>query len=305
MKAPIIASVRILKIPTGYTASKRSRQSRVVSDVKRVGKISAALVLAAGATGCDRAPVEWRGVAERVALADDEVSAPGDPRLVLRSDGSPALEPNASATTSPAAADTAACESSVRMTVSARAEVYGVWWSRRTNGSAALVAARSDDAGATWTAPVSVDSTDRWLVACSRPAPAIAADSASGYIHVTYFLHGPNGPGVFFSHSMERGELFHAPVPIVYGERPAETAVAAEDSFVVVAFEDPNSKRSQVSLAMSRTWGHIFDRERPEASSLETTAERPLIALRDSVVAVAWRGQDRSMLARVGTIKRQ
>ena len=273
--------------------------------MNQVGRISAALVLAAGIAGCEPARVEWRGGAERVALADDEASAPGVARLVLRSDGSPALESVATAPISPAAADTAACESSVRTGASTRTEVYGVWWSRRANGSAALVAARSYDGGATWNRPVPVDTTDGWLVACARPSPAIAADSASGYVHVTYFLHGPNGPGVFFSHSMERGDLFHAPVPIVYGARPSETAVAAADSFVVVAFEDPNSKRAQVSLAMSRTWGHIFDRERPEASSLESPAERPLIALRDSVVAVAWRGQDRSVLARVGTIKRQ
>ena len=275
-------------------------------DVNSFKRITAAVVLSAGMLACEPAPIEWRGVAERVGLKDgDETSAPGIARLVMRTDGSLALESAATAPSSPAAADTAACAGSVRTSASTRAEVYGVWWSRRANGSAALVASRSDDGGVTWRAPVAVDTTDRWLVTCGRPSPAIAADSASGYVHVTYFLHGPNGPGVFFSHSMERGELFHAPVPIVYGERPAETAVAAADSVVVVAFEDPNSKRSQVSLAVSRTWGHIFDRERPEASSLETPAERPLIALRDSVVAVAWRGQDRSLLARVGTIRRQ
>jgi hypothetical protein len=269
--------------------------------------IVALFSLVALASACEPPPVEWRGVAERVAVAPDgdETNAAADARLVLRPDGSTALESITAAPASPAAADTAACAGSIRTAVLSRAEVYGVWWSRRANGSAALVAARSDDGGTTWTAPVPVDTTDRWLVACSRPSPAIAADSASGYVHVTYFLHGLNGPGVFFSHSMERGELFHAPVPIVYGARPAATAVAAADSFVVVAFEDPNSKRSQVSLAMSRTWGHIFARERPEASSLESPAERPLIALRDSVVAVGWHGQDRSVLARVGTIKQR
>ena len=120
---------------------------------------------------------------------------------------------------------------------------------------------------------------------------------------MTYFLHGPNGPGVFFSHSMERGDLFHAPVPIVYGARPSETAVAAADSFVVVAFEDPNSQRKQIALAMSRTWGHIFTRERPEASTGAPSAEHPFIALRQPLVAVAWRTQDRSVVARVGALR--
>jgi len=285
----------------------------------------AVLVLSAFAfAACKPAPVEWRGDARQVAvpqpyastpagdstdslsvsaIAGDETAAPAGARLVLRADGSPALESVAAVMTSPAAADTAACIGSLRTSALSSTEVYGVWWSRRSGGRASLVAARSDDAGGTWTPPVPVDTTDRGTVACERPAPAIAADATSGYVHVTYFLNGPGGPGVFFSHSMERGELFHAPVPIMYGARPSASAVAAADSVVVVAFEDPNSARSQVALAMSRTWGHIFARERPEASSGETTAERPLVAVRDSVVAVGWHSPDHAVVARVGTMK--
>ena len=254
---------------------------------------------------CQRPAVEWRGLAQRVAtLAESEEAAqPVELQLVMRPDGAPAIDSIIPLMTTPAAQDSAACVGSIRTASSTRAQHYGVWWSMRDGGSAALLAARSDDGGATWTAPVPVDTTDRWAVACSRPAPAIAADSASGYVHVTYFLNGPDGPGIFFSHSMDRGALFHAPVPILYGARPSQTAIAAEDSVVVVAFEDPNSKRSLVSLAVSRTWGHVFLRERPEASSMESPAQRPLVALRDSLVAVGWHGPDRSVVARVGTIR--
>lgn len=269
-------------------------------------KVLLAAVLLVLATACEPAPIEWRGLAERLAVdpASDEMASADVARLVFHPTGAPALEGVARPAPSPAAGDPLACEGSVRTAASAGTEVYGVWWSRRGDGTAVLRAARSDDAGLTWSAPVAVDTTDRWAVACARPAPAIVADSISKYVHVTYFLHGPDGPGVFFSHSMDRGALFHAPVPILYGERPAETAVAAADSVVVVAFEDPNSKRPQVALAVSRSWGHIFARERPRASSLESPAARPLIALRDSLVAVAWRGPDRSVVARVGTLAR-
>jgi hypothetical protein len=97
--------------------------------------------------------------------------------------------------------------------------------------------------------------------------------------------------------------MFHSPVPIMYGDRPSSTAVAAADSVVVVAFEDPNSERSQIALAMSRTWGHIFAPERPEASSGTPAAERPLVALRKQLVAVGWHGKDRGVVARVGALK--
>ena len=108
---------------------------------------------------------------------------------------------------------------------------------------------------------------------------------------------------MFFAHSMERGELFHSPVPIMYGDRPSSTAVAAADSIVVVAFEDPNSERSQIALAMSRTWGHIFARERPEHRAVPRMAERPLVALRKQLVAVGWHGKDREVVARVGALE--
>jgi len=260
-----------------------------------------ASVLVLGA--CEKGPVEWRGDALTVSVpvTGDEGLVPVDAHLVLRPDGSPALEPIGAVPSTPS--DSAACQGSFFFNATATTEIYTVWWSKRDRGRAVLLVSRSDDAGGTWNAPVPVDTTDRGAVGCSRPAPAIAADGASGYVHVTYFLNAAGGPGVFFAHSMERGELFHSPVPIMYGDRPSSTAVAAADSVVVVAFEDPNSERAQVALAMSRTWGHIFTRERPEASSGTPEAERPLIALRKQLVAVGWHGKDRSVVARVGTLK--
>lgn len=252
--------------------------------------------------GCEKGPVEWRGDALTVSMpaSGEENAAPADAHLVLRPDGSPALEPTTAVSSTPA--DSAACPGSFRVSPLSSTELYGVWWSKRDGGRAVLLASRSDDGGGTWIAPVPVDTTDRSTVACARPAPAIAADGSSGYVHVTYFLNAAGGPGVFFAHSMDRGELFHSPVPIMYGARPSETAVAAADSVVVVAFEDPNGDRAQISLAMSRTWGHIFARERPEASTGSPEAEGPLIALRKELVAVGWHGKDRTVVARVGTL---
>jgi hypothetical protein len=270
---------------------------------KRFPAIGASLYCMLALGACDKDPVEWRGDALTVAMpaSGDEGSVPVDAQLILRPDGSLALAAIAAVPTTPS--DSAACPGSLRVSASSPTEIYGVWWSRRDGGRAVLLASRSDDAGGTWTAPVPVDTTDRGAAGCARPAPAIAADGSSGYVHVTYFLNAVGGPGVFFAHSMDRGGLFHSPVPIMYGDRPSSTAVAAADSVVVVAFEDPNSERGQIALAMSRTWGHIFARERPEASSGTPEAERPLVALRKQLVAVGWHGKDRAVVARVGMLK--
>ena len=253
-------------------------------------------------TACEKGPVEWRGDARQVdAPVSSSEAPPVDARLVLKDDGSPSLESIAAVATTPV--DSAACPGSIRTSALSPSEIYSVWWSRRDNGRAVLVSSRSDNSGATWNKIVPVDTTDRGAMSCSRPAPSISADATSGYVHVTYFLHGPGGPGVFFSHSMERGELFHAPVPIMYGDRPSASAVASADSFVVVAFEDPNAQRKQIALAMSRTWGHIFSRERPEASTGAPTAEQPFIAMKQPLIAVGWKTADKSVVARVGALR--
>lgn len=150
-----------------------------------------------------------------------------------------------------------------------------------------MVVARSNDGGRTWRAPVIVDSTDRGRSGCSRTAPGIAADSIDGYVHLVYFLVAPEGPGVFFSHSMEGGSMFHASVPIVYGNRASAASVASWGDTVAVAYEEPNAAAPQVWLAISHTAGHIFE-QRTSVSSPSASATRPSVALRGNRVAVAW-----------------
>jgi hypothetical protein len=106
-------------------------------------------------------------------------------------------------------------------------------------------------------------------------------------VHVAYSLTAPEGPGVFFSHSMEHGTMFHAPVPLVYGERPARTSIAAHGDTVVVAYEDPNAMPPRVAVAISHSMGHIFD-ERLPVSGSNVGASDPRIARRGRRLAVAW-----------------
>ncbi|HVE77238.1 MAG TPA: hypothetical protein VNA89_00115 [Gemmatimonadaceae bacterium] len=153
-----------------------------------------------------------------------------------------------------------------------------------------------------------MDSLDRGVDGCRRPAPSVAADSATGYVHVAYSLQAPEGPGVFFSHSMDGGVVYHAPVPLVYGERAAATSVAARRDTVVVAYEDPNASPRRIALALSPSMGHIFEPRVP-VSGESVPADAPRVGLGDGVVAVAWRergaaGERPTTVVRVGDFRK-
>lgn len=181
----------------------------------------------------------------------------------------------------------AACAGSLRFARGAGSEVHAVWWQPRADSTSALRAARSYDDGVTWNAPVPVDTVDRSPLGCLRPAPAITVDPTLGYVHIVYYLVGPEGAGLFFAHSMERGVLYHEPVAIMYGERPSAAAVAAHNGAVAVAFEEPNAARPEVWFTLSTTAGHIFG-PRARLSGTSVAAARPRIALTDSAVIVQW-----------------
>ena len=174
---------------------------------------------------------------------------------------------------------------------SSGAERYAVWWSVRVDSSAALLGARSIDGGATWSAPLPVDTLDRSDVCCARPAPAIAADSQTGYVHVAYAMHAPEGTGVFFAHAMDRGTMYHAPVAIVYGDRLVDVDVAALHDTVAVAYTDPSMRYPHIGLALSRTLGHIFEMRIPTVArtgSGNAGASSPAVALAPGRIAIAW-----------------
>ncbi|MEO8335222.1 MAG: sialidase family protein, partial [bacterium] len=209
---------------------------------------SLALLALIAAAGCSPDPVQWtddRSVA--LPAAASVLSANGD----LVTDTLAAL---ASRVVLPASV----CAGSLRLS-SAKGTLYAAWWSPRPDSGARLLSAHSSDDGATWSAIAPVDTMDRGVSGCRRAAPSIAADSTSGYVHITYGMVAPEGPGLFFSHSMDGGASFHAPVPILYGERLGVTSVAAAGDHVAVAFEDPNSGIPRIGLALSRTMGHIFE----------------------------------------------
>lgn len=179
-----------------------------------------------------------------------------------------------------------ACPASVRAARVGQ-RIVAAWWTVRRDSSAILNVAWSPDGGSNWSAPVVADSTDRSARGCGRPPPAIAADSASGYVHLAYFAESKSGRGIFFAHSMDGGKTFHSPVPIVFGDNPAFVSVASSGDRVAVAYEDPNSAQPAVGVAVSTTMGHIFHTGEVVSSDAER-ARQPSVIVRGDTVRVWW-----------------
>jgi hypothetical protein len=245
----------------------------------RVAWLAMPVVAAVAMLACSDAPVSWNDTRVSRAMPYEVVNADG----VVLPDTNAIL---AARLTRPEAG---VCPYSMVVSRSG-ARVYAAWWHVRPDSGANLLAAHTDDHGRTWSAPAAVDTTDQGTTGCLRSPPAIAADRASGYVHLAYALFAREGPGHFYAHSMDSGATFHSPVPIFYGERLGLADVASDGDHVAVAFEDPNSRSPRIGLAISRTMGHIFeprDRVLP-VSDDNGVATHPRVAVHGTRIAVAW-----------------
>lgn len=237
------------------------------------------VLLSLASLGCDAsAPVSW-DASRSVQSASSAVhlSADGD----VTTDKLAAMSPRI-------VVPGAACRGSVRLGSSGN-KLFAVWWAPRRDSTATLNLSVSADSGRTWSSVALVDTTDHGSMGCNRAPPAVAADEANGYVHVTYGMQGAEGPGLFYAHSMDHGATFHSPVPILYGERLGPTSVASSGDLVAVAFEDPGSRTPRIGLALSGTMGHIFENRVMPISDDNSAATEPLVAVNGHRITVAWR----------------
>jgi hypothetical protein len=244
--------------------------------------VAALFLLAA----CEPGAIEWQGEVSRRPAPPDSMLA------TLGFDARGNVVSTADGVTPPLDYAGRACAASVRFGSArdrlGRELTAAAWWSLRPDSSVRLVAALSPNRGATWSPAAPVDTLDASRRGCARPAPAVAIDPKSGYIHVAYWMEAPEGPGVFFSHSMDEGASYHAPIPIIYGNRPAAVAIAASGDTLAIAYEDPNAATPAIGLALSKSQGHLFERKGILASARGARAERPLVAVQGSTLLVGW-----------------
>jgi hypothetical protein len=274
------------------------RGSARLASRRIAGALRAAIAIACVVVACGEPPVAWNETRSGRSFVGGAVAPDG----ALLPDSMAML---AARVSSP---EPKVCPGSLVLT-RAGSRLFAAWWRVRSDSGALLLAAHSDDGGRAWSTPVAVDTTDQSVTGCDRAPPAIAADSASGYVHVVFALLGREGPGLFYAHSMDAGATFHAAVPIFYGDRLGRSSVAADRDVVAVAFEDPNSRAPRIGLALSRTMGHIFEERLLPISDDNEIASRPLVAVQGRRLAVAWLRGDPSddvpdvLAVRTGTLR--
>ncbi|MDQ3698405.1 MAG: glycoside hydrolase, partial [Gemmatimonadota bacterium] len=176
---------------------------------------------------------------------------------------------------------------------------HAAWWQPRENASAALVVSRSSDGGTRWSEPLIADARDTGRDGCDRPAPAIAADSVTGYVHLVYFARPREGAGVWYTHSMDSGATFHSTTGLIFGDEPVRAGVASDGMLLVAAYEMPHARPARIGVALSRTAGHTFEARVP-ASEGRVASTEPRVAARDGSFAIAWteRGTGRASAGR-------
>ena len=240
---------------------------------------AATLVLACACCACSETPrIRWDDATPLAPALSDSA------RLAFAKNDSLIIT-SAPMATEPVPATPTQCRESVRVARdSVTGQWYAAWWAVRPDSTADLVVAHSAD-GSHWGPAVRVDTLDAGRTGCRRAAPAVAADGDN--VHVAYSMAAREGPGIFASHSMDRGLTFHSPVAVVYGATIGRCAIAARGNLVVVAYEDPNSSPQRVALAFSRTMGHPFD-SRETMSPPTGAASDPMVALGARRIAVAW-----------------
>ncbi len=231
---------------------------------------------------CEKPPIEWRGDAAR--LSHD---------LAVRSVGLDTMLMPESAP-QPLTRRLDRCEGSIAYAHVAGREAFAAWWMALPESTVTLVVQRTLDDGQSWSAPEIVDQRDAGHSGCGRPAPAVAADSATGYLLIAYSSAPKAGTAVWFSHAMpmvingERTLMWHAPVPVVFGDRLVNASVAGVGDTVVVAYAYPSGPPTRVGLAVSRTAGHLFTEHMALAASGSSLAE-PHVALRNRLLTLVWR----------------
>ncbi|HEY7715149.1 MAG TPA: sialidase family protein [Candidatus Binatia bacterium] len=155
---------------------------------------------------------------------------------------------------------------------------------------------KSTDGAATFGAPVEI-SNDGWQVpSCPHSGPSIGRDSR-GWLHVVWFTLGRSEKeaGIYYSVSKDDGATF-APRRLVHANTAPEIlyanlAVGVDDTIYLAWSNLDNAGKAQIFMRMippdGRPWSAI-----QQVSNAKGNASRPVLALRNKQLQVAWTETD-------------
>jgi hypothetical protein len=155
---------------------------------------------------------------------------------------------------------------------------------------------KSTDGAATFGAPVEI-SNDGWQVpSCPHSGPSISRDSR-GWLHVVWFTLGRSEKeaGIYYSVSKDDGKSF-APRQLVHANTAPEILyanliVGADDTVYLAWSNLDKTNRAQIFMrtisADGKTWSAI-----QQVSTAKGNASRPVLALRNNQLHVAWTETD-------------
>lgn len=155
---------------------------------------------------------------------------------------------------------------------------------------------KSTDGGSTFSPPVEI-ADDGWQVpTCPHSGPSIGRD-ARDYLHTAWFTLGrsPSEAGLYYTVSKDGGRTFGAK-QLIDANTAAEilhvTMAVANDGTVYFAWDNlDDSSKSQIFVrtlaADGKTWSPV-----QQVSYAKANANRPVLALSDHRLQVAWTETD-------------
>ena len=182
--------------------------------------------------------------------------------------------------------------------------VYAVWRTGRDSSRSEVRLARSANAGLEWDPPITPVAGDPAPAGCTRPAPAIASDTAASAVHVVYHGNADGHTGLFVSSLNSTTATFGLPMIVSMGDRPVPAAIAATGDTIAVVFEAPANATGVMWLAISVGPRHI-QTVHEVLSGRGVRVFSPGVALGGGWVGAAWnearQGNDApTAVARVG-----
>ena len=170
---------------------------------------------------------------------------------------------------------------------------------------------KSSDGGATFGAPVEI-SNDGWQVpSCPHSGPSIGRDSR-GWLHVVWFTLGraENEAGIYYSVSKDDGKSF-APRRLIHANTAPEIlyanlAVGVNDTVYLAWSNLDKMSGAQIFMRTISADGHTWSAIQ-QVSKAKGNANRPVLALRDNQLYVAWTetdGEDSRVVLRNAAVGR-